>query len=103
MSDSIHATVPETIGANVQHLANSAQHGCGCSYEIYQDTFSQRVDALLATTEDSTAKAAILNVAREFDYVTRAELSAMREDWMDDGACRHGLDPDCCPLGCGDL
>ncbi|MEQ9530600.1 MAG: CcgAII protein [Haliea sp.] len=103
MFDSTHTTTPAAITAQLQDLAKEATQRCGSSYEVYQEQFSQRVDALLATTEDSTAKAAILNVAREFDYVTRAELEAMREDRVDDGACYHGFDPNCCPLGCGDL
>ncbi|KAF0804376.1 hypothetical protein ACRYJU_04690 [Alloalcanivorax xenomutans] len=103
-SDSTHLTTPAAIAAQLQHLAREATQCSGSSYEIYQDLFSGSVDALLEAIEDPAVKAAILDAAREHgDYVTRDELEAMREAWMDTGDCYHGFDPNCCPLGCGDL
>ena len=35
-------------------------------------------------------------------YATPEELEQSRNEMADMGCCSHGLDPDCCPCGCGD-
>ncbi|EAB3384551.1 cobalamin biosynthesis protein CbiX [Salmonella enterica] len=40
---------------------------------------------------------------REFDYLTQDEIAEeIRQDREND-YCSHGIERNCCPLGCGDL
>ncbi|MDG4698845.1 CcgAII protein [Providencia sp. CRE-3FA-0001] len=75
----------------------------GLVYELYQRHLSNEIDFFLNKLIQ-VDKAKVLALAKtEFDYLSPKEIDmAIENDYMT-GLCSHGLDPDCCPLGCGDL
>lgn len=87
----------------LDRIAAESRMRCGCSYEVYIDQFSAGVDVLLDGLNDTEEKAALLCLARESDYHTRSEVAEMQQSCLDSGSCIHGIDPDCCPAGCGDM
>lgn len=83
-------------------LALEASRGCGLSFDVYLDRFNALVDNELARFSESD-RAAAQAVAATFDYESAHERQQRHRDLDRDGACRHGLDPQCCPVGCGDI
>lgn len=83
--------------ARCEDLSTEAAKGCGCSDLLYSSRYSSMVDgALNRIPPEHHAEA--LNIARlAGDYTGPDEDKSA---W--DGCCPHGLDPDCCPAGCGD-
>ncbi|MCU8194252.1 hypothetical protein M2G91_18235 [Vibrio vulnificus] len=79
----------------VNELAATAHKTSGLVYELYIKRFSQSIDNLVSTLDDPERKF-VLTIAREHDY--QETLNAINFD----GCCCHGLDADCCPLGCGE-
>ncbi|WP_368904662.1 CcgAII protein [Proteus mirabilis] len=84
-------------------LSVSEKSRCGLVYELYQRRLSNEIDRYLNKLNQND-KAKVLELAKtEFDYLSQKEIDmAVDNDYMA-GLCSHGLDPDCCPLGCGDL
>lgn len=85
----------------IDRMAGHWGHACGCVYEVYVDGFSREIDSAFPPPHPDHEAA--LQLAREHDYASPAEREAMHQRLQEDGSCRHGLDPDCCPAGCGDL
>lgn len=84
--------------ARCQAFSASAASGCGCADLLYSSRYSGSVDCAIQKFADTHHEEA-LRIARECgDYVSPGEDDAVWE-----GCCPHGLDPDCCPVGCGDL
>lgn len=83
-------------------LAKNANKGCGLSYDLFVEMFSGGVKRHLDGMPEEW-KADAETIARDFGYATPAELEKMRDEQAAMGCCSHGLDPDCCPAGCGDL
>ena len=84
-------------------IAAEAQRGCGLVYEVYSATYSAGVDKAVAGLP-STHRARALSIACESGiYLTADEREQQARDFEDSGLCSHGLEPDCCPCGCGDL
>ncbi|EFU5352980.1 CcgAII protein [Salmonella enterica] len=84
-------------------LSKTEQSRCGCVYEMYQRNLSTAIDGYLSelTQED---KIKVIQLARaEFDYISPEEITEAIRQNQEDGYCSHGLDPNCCPLGCGDI
>ncbi|EHV2051851.1 CcgAII protein [Salmonella enterica] len=84
-------------------LSKIEQSRCGCVYEMYQRNLSTAIDGYLSelTQED---KRKVIQLARaEFDYISPEEITEAIRQNQEDGYCSHGLDPNCCPLGCGDI
>jgi len=78
-----------------------AVKGCGLSYDYYVDLFSAKIDARVNELLEHQ-RAAALQIAREWDYATPTERQE-KQDWnVEHGYCSHGIEWDCCPLGCGD-
>lgn len=94
---------PEPVQRTIDELAKTAMRGSGCSHDVYVCNFSRSVDALLATTEDPSLRETILDAASKHDYHTPEEVEALRQENVRDGFCVHGIDPDSCPAGCGDI
>jgi len=46
---------------------------------------------------------AALALALPMGYLSPAELQQQEEEMANDGYCCHGIDPNCCPCGCGDI
>lgn len=85
-----------------QVLAKNAMKGTGLSHDLFVEMFSGGVERLLDAMPDEW-RARAQDIAREFDYATRAELEKMWDEQAAMGYCSHGLDPYYCPAGCGDL
>lgn len=76
---------------------------CGSVYEMFLQFYSGLIDGRLDALAPSDRDRA-LAIARESGaYRTRDEIAADIEAYTNEGYCRHALEPNCCPLGCGDL
>jgi len=93
----------DSVERTVAELARTATQGCGSSHDVYVSKFSQSIDMLLAITDDQARKDAIINAARNYDYHSPEQVQAMREESLQSGYCVHGIDPNSCPAGCGDI
>lgn len=80
-----------------------SNHGSGLVYELSVEKFSGYVDAGLAQLPEAHRDRAREIAATDFCYLTPQEIEVEREAAMRSGLCTHYLEPDCCPLGCGDL
>lgn len=85
-----------------KELAEQANRGCGLVYEIFERTFSEGINQELLRFEECQ-RAEAIEVARTFGWASKEELAQSQRAMVDSGCCSHGLDPDCCPAGCGDL
>lgn len=75
----------------------------GLIYELYQRRLSAGIDRLLRDIPVEFQDDAKAMAREEFDYMTAEEIAdEIRQD-RDNGICCHGIDRDCCPMGCGDL
>lgn len=100
-------TSPSSLGTNwsddqwkahFEILADDAYRGCGQSDVLFTRRFSAAVDGALGSLS-KTRKQEVLKLAVYFGYATEAE----RNEDLGPDTCAHGLDPDCCPAGCGDI
>ncbi|HFJ0421587.1 TPA: hypothetical protein ACGS08_004192 [Pseudomonas aeruginosa] len=82
--------------------ATKARHGCGLSWDYYVDLFSAAIDAQVNQLPKDQHEWA-LELATERGYATPAQRQETRAWNADNGYCIHGIDIDCCPLGCGSL
>ena len=82
--------------------AAQASRNCGCVHDIYQRLFSELVDEHLAKLSEEYHPAA-LDIAHAWDYLSPEGRAQAQQEMAEQGYCSHGLEPDCCPLGCGDL
>lgn len=86
-----------TVEDKIRAMFQQANEGCGLSYELFLRQFSGMVDRVFPLGHpDRESAVKIANAVG--GYATQEELD---EDKMD--GCMHGLDPDCCPCGCGDM
>ena len=92
----------EQWNALCDQLADEAIRRCGCIHDMYQKIFSELVDVRLSEVP-SCFHAVALEAARYRDYLDVEERAAAQEEMAEQGYCTRGLDPDCCPMGCGDL
>ena len=89
------------LARKFEELAVSSFKGCGLSDVLYRDRYSSGVDGLVADFSP-VQRSIALRLARQYgDYATSSERQQQRDD--DPNMCAHGLDPDCCPAGCGDI
>ncbi|MNR71311.1 hypothetical protein D3C71_19260 [compost metagenome] len=84
----------------IKQLADEAQRGCGLVWELYIQRFSEAVDSRFPATSPQREEA--LRIAKAYDYATPKKRYRLQTVLAKDGCCSHGLDPDCCPMGCGD-
>lgn len=87
---------------DLQDLSRDAMRRCGCAHETFVSFFSASVDALIGRKGNAQNIPFILKMAPNHGYLTPEEVDAMQQDLLDSGACIHGIDPDCCPAGCGE-
>jgi hypothetical protein len=84
-------------------LAKEVMPNSGLIYELYQRRMSTGIDVFLrdvpAVYQDDARQLA----REEFDYQTPEEIAEEIRRDREYGLCSHGVDRDCCPLGCGDL
>ncbi|ECV4289550.1 CcgAII protein [Salmonella enterica] len=74
---------------------------CGLIFELYQQRFSVEIDSVIDSLPVAQREFALELARNEFDYLTPSERATQIQDFREDGLCSHGLDPDCCPCGCG--
>ncbi|WP_153306663.1 hypothetical protein [Desulfogranum japonicum] len=82
-------------------IAKKAVDRSGCSEYMYVLNYSRYVDDLISRYPD--CRTILEEAVENGDYATAEDLERMREEQIEDGLCCHGLPPECCPLGCGDL
>ncbi|MGP3790507.1 hypothetical protein [Pseudomonas sp. B392_1p] len=82
--------------------ATQASAGCGSSHDHYVNLFSSAIDAQIDQLPEHQRAQALEIAKEEWDYATPAERQETRDWNTDNGYCSHGLDPDCCPAGCGE-
>lgn len=86
----------------LKKLSENFMSNCGLSYDIYQQNFSKSIDELVINLNDDDKKI-VIDLARElFDYLSADEIEKQITENEKEGFCQHGLDFDCCPLGCGE-
>ncbi len=87
----------------LEKQAALANKGCGLIYELYQRRLSSAIDGLLAELPE-THRAQALEIARtKYDYLTQTQIAEAELEDQENGLCAHGIDPRCCPAGCGDI
>lgn len=83
--------------------ASELRPNCGSIYELYQRRLSAEIDGYLAGVTAVYQVELIAIARREFDYMTQDEIeNEIRQD-QENGICSHGIDRNCCPMGCGDI
>ncbi|WJM80820.1 hypothetical protein [Pectobacterium brasiliense] len=81
--------------------AIEASRYCGLAYDHYIVLLSSSIDQHVDQLPEHL-RAQALKIARKWDYATPAERQET-QDWnAENGYCRHGLDPNCCPAGCSE-
>lgn len=91
-----------SIQDRIEAMAVQANQGCGQIYELFLERFSGMVDrAYPPGCLDRERAIAIANAVG--GYATPEEIAQSQIEADEMGCCSHGLDPDCCPCGCGDL
>jgi hypothetical protein len=60
------------------------------------------VDDLISNKGNDTNTDFILSVARKQKYATTEEIEQIQQESLNNGFCIHGIDPNCCPAGCGE-
>lgn len=79
--------------------AEEAMKGCGLSHDYYVDRFSSAIDRQVHHLPEYQRVQA-LQIAKEWDYTTRAERQET-QDWnAKHGYCTHGIELGYCPAGC---
>lgn len=95
--------ITEDFRRQCERFASEQQPRCGLIYELYQRRLSADIDGYLAGVPAAFQDELIAVARREFDYLTQEEIAdEIRQD-RENGYCSHGIDRNCCPLGCGDL
>lgn len=89
------------LAKQLDGLAAKANQCCGLSYDLFVDKFSAAVDDAFPPGEPLREQALVL--ARERGYESPEERAQTQDELADMGYCSHGIDPNCCPAGCGDL
>ncbi|HAV1859005.1 TPA: CcgAII protein [Enterobacter hormaechei subsp. steigerwaltii] len=84
-------------------FAREQQPRCGLIYELYQRRLSADIDGYLAGVPAEYRDELIAVARREFDYLTQDEIEEEIRQDSERGYCSHGIDRNCCPLGCGDI
>ncbi|RDI15393.1 hypothetical protein [Comamonas sp. AG1104] len=83
-------------------LSDAANRGCGLVYETYELRVGASIDLALQQVPELLRPRAI-EIATEHGYTTAEQRAQTERMLQDDGCCSHGLDPHCCPMGCGDI
>ncbi|MGR0626554.1 CcgAII protein (plasmid) [Escherichia coli] len=89
--------------AQCETLSSEAYAGCGLIYELAQRRLSAAIDGYVATLPPEFRGTAIELARREYGYISAQEIEDEIERDRKYGMCSHGIDRDCCPLGCGDI
>lgn len=82
--------------------SKEASERCGSSHSYYVMLFCDAIDAELDRFSHQDRERAV-EIAREWEYASPEELEEADEAHEDSDTCVHGIRPDCCPAGCGEL
>lgn len=86
-----------------KNVSEQAARTCGCLESLFQRHFTQGIDTEIEKLPESQRTEAVIIAREEFGYLTATEIERLGDTYLADGFCVHGIDADCCPLGCGDL
>lgn len=84
-------------------LRHKAVMNCGGMETEYESIFTREIDREVAQLPESRRTEAVVIARKKFGYLTSTEVKHLKQANLAEGLCVHGLDADCCPLGCGDL
>jgi len=83
-------------------FSEEAFRRCGLSDVFYSQLYTDAVnEAVLTLSKDDLAKA--ITLAKSLGEYAEYPAEDQNFDEDDDGSCKHGLDPDYCSAGCGEL
>lgn len=85
----------------LNRMTRQAAEGCGQSDWLWQSSFSHMVERAYPPGHAQREEA--LALALPMGYLSPAELQQQEEEMANEGYCCHGIDPNCCPCGCGDI
>lgn len=88
------------LKSQVVLLSDLAMRSCGGVHDIYVQRFSESIDDLVADLAEIDRSIITDYASTQFDYCSISERDFQHLSQND--FCRHGLDKDCCPLGCGE-
>lgn len=88
--------------AKCAELSDAANRGCGLVYEVFELRLGASIDAELEQVPE-LLRARAIEIATRHGYTTTEQRAQTERMLQDDGCCSHGLDPHCCPMGCGDI
>ncbi|HCO1143897.1 TPA: CcgAII protein [Escherichia coli] len=103
MTTQTHEQITEDFRRQCDVFAREQQPRCGLIYELYQRRLSADIDGYLAGVPAEYRDELIAVARREFDYLTQDEIEEEIRQDSERGYCSHGIDRNCCPLGCGDI
>lgn len=89
------------LPGQLARMSKQAATGCGQSDWLWQSAFSRMVES--AYPPGHTQRDEALALAVPMGYLSSAELDQQAAEMANDGYCSHGIDPNCCPCGCGDI
>lgn len=92
---------PDLFGKTCAVASGEAAKGCGQSDVLWSQRATSLIDALLAQVDDASMAQA-KEIAKCQGWMDDEEIKSMNDMIDNDGCCAHGLDPNCCPVGCGD-
>lgn len=83
-------------------VSSEAAKGCGLSDVLWSKTTTSAIEGFLSHVDDQHIAQA-RDIAKQAGWMDLDEIRALNDMIEEEGLCGHGLDPDCCPAGCGDL
>ncbi len=90
-----------SIENRIEAMAVQANQGCGQVYELFLERFSGMVDSAFPPGSFDRERAVAIAISVG-GYATPEEIAQARIEAAEMGCCSHGLDPNCCPCGCGE-
>lgn len=81
----------------IKAIAEDVQQGCGLVYELYVKRFSQAVEIYLDQVPKMDRQV-VVGLAETEGYVPTEWIPEPEAESL----CRHFMEPDACPLGCGE-
>lgn len=93
----------DELASKIDSAANQIRPQCGLIYELYQRRLSEEIEKIIAPVPDKFIDMVLEFVREDYEYLSPREREEQIKMGLDEGLCSHGLSPDYCPLGCGDL
>ena len=79
-----------------------ALSGSGCAETVFNKNLHAEIETLMRNMPSAHHDVA-REVARNYGYMSHAELESDDQWNSDHGFCSHDLNPYWCPAGCGDI